>query len=642
MSLRLRNFLQEQGCIFIPESRFIPTRTTTAPADILSEAEFEGIKASHTIHELGYMSNICPDYTELISCGILKRIEDINAEIEGADGERREELVAMREALEAVSEFAYKYMEEADRCGRADITQVLRQVPDYGATTLREAMQFFRIIHFALWCEGDYHNIAGRLDQLFYPYYLSDIKAGRLTRESALELVCDFFLTFNVDSGLYVGMQQGDNGQSIVLGGRDADGNDMFNEMSELMLEASLELKLIDPKINLRVDSNTPLERFELATKLTAVGIGFPQYANDDVVIPALERYGYSREDAANYVCAACWEFICPGVGTDIPNIDAISLLGCVDRVMRESAGEDTGYEGILERVREKIRREIDGITRSHDNVWFYPAPLLSSITKQKEGWRDISHGLRYSNYGIHGTGIAPAADALSALRHIVFEEGKMTLAEFVEALDANYDGYESIRYEIIHNTPRMGNDREADELGATLSGWFSDALEGKRNDRGGVWRAGTASAMYYIRHADELGATADGRVKGDYLPANYSPSLNTKLRGPMSLIRSFTLPDLSRAMNGGPLTLEFSPSSVKTDEGRTKLALLVQSYIESGGHQLQFNVIDTESLLDAQKNPERYKNLIVRVWGWSGYFVELDRVYQDQIIKRSILNVES
>ncbi len=641
MSKRLSLMLDAQDCVFFDDSAFIPARTTAAPSDILTEDEYAEIKKEHSVHELGYMSNVCPDYTELIANGIEKQLCLLDAEAKDASGERVDELKAMKDSLEAVCSFAEKYKNEAAKVGRNDIAEVLSVVPAKGAKTLREALQFFRIIHFSLWCEGDYHNIAGRLDQLFYPYYLADIANGKLTKDEATELISDFFLTFNADSSLYPGMQQGDNGQSIMLGGRDENGRDMYNELSEIMLTASLELKLIDPKINLRVDKNTPKERFEFASKLTAVGIGFPQYANDDVVIPALERYGYSKKDAANYVVAACWEFIIPGVCTDIANIDAISLLACVDRAVRDVLPAASSFDEITRETDRRIRLAIDKITASHGNMWFRPCPLLSAITRQEENWGDLRHGLKYNNYGVHGTGIAPAADYLSAVKTLVFDEKKITPDRFIAMMDASFEGYEAERNMILRDIPRMGNDSAADDIGAHLLSVFAGALEGKKNERGGIWRAGTASAMYYITHANELGATGDGRKKGEYLPANYSPSLNTKLNGPISLIRSFTKPDTSNAMNGGPLTLEFSPSAVSSEEGIKKLASLVQTYIELGGHQLQLNVIDTESLIDAQKNPDKYKNLIVRVWGWSGYFVELDKVYQDQIIKRSILGTE-
>lgn len=640
-AVRLREMLCAQRCVFFEDSEFIPARTTEAAPDILSPEEWDTIRETNTIHESGWMSNLCPDYGKILSTGLLALLEEAEAREKDGDGAERETAAAQAVALRAILDFSERYREAAEREGRTRLSAILRRVPAYPAENYREALQFFRILHFALWCEGDYHVVVGRADQYLYPYYRHDLDSGVLTPETALELTCDFFLTFSCDSYLYPGMQRGDNGQSLMLGGRDENGRDCFNDLSALMLQASLELKVIDPKINLRVDRNTPIERYELASRLTAVGIGFPQYANDDVVIPGLEALGYSHADACNYVAAACWEFIIPGNGADVPNIDALSFLGVVDRVIRTKLTVDKSYEELFDDVKREIRAEARTITGRHPALFFRPSPLLTAAMRGSAGGKDISLGGVYNNYGAHGTGLAPAADALSAVRTLVYQRGLIAPETFLRMLDANYEGYERERNMILRETPRMGNDDEADEIGVALLGCFADALKGVRNDRGGIWRAGCASAMYYVSHVAGLGATADGRRAGDYLPANYSPSLLTAQKGPLSTIRSFTKADMSRTINGGPLTLEFSPSVFASEEGVRKLALLVRSYIQRGGHQIQLNVIDKASLLDAQQHPEKYRNLIVRVWGWSGYFTELDKVYQDQIIQRAVLTAD-
>ncbi|MDY5941327.1 MAG: pyruvate formate lyase family protein [Eubacteriales bacterium] len=640
-AIRLREMLRAQRCVFAEDSELIPMRTTKAAPDIFTEEEWERIKSTHTIHESGWMSNVCPDYGKILSTGLDALLKTAEVSVQSGTADDRETAAAQIVAFRAILAFAERYRKAAERAGRNELAETLRRVPAQSARTYREALQFFRLLHFALWCEGNYHVIAGRADQFLYPYYRHDLESGRLTEETALEMTCDFFLSFNCDSYLYPGMQRGDNGQSLMLGGCDENGNDCFNDLSALMLRAALELKVIDPKINLRVDSRTPLERYELASRLTAVGIGFPQYANDDVVIPGLEALGYSHADACNYVVAACWEFIIPGKGADVPNIDAFPFLGVVDRVIRAQLKSAVSYEELFSAVRKEIRRETRAITTRHNALYFRPAPLLTALMQGIPGGKDISFGATYNNYGIHGTGLAPAADALSAVRTLVYERKEIAPADFLAMLDADYVGYERERNLILRETPRMGNDCEADGIGSELLSCFAESLQGIRNDRGGIWRAGCASAMYYVSHAATQGATADGRHAGDYLPANYSPSLLTTLNGPLSVIRSFTKADMRRTVNGGPLTLEFSPSVFATEDGIKKLALLVRCYIQLGGHQLQLNVIDRASLLDAQQHPEKYRNLIVRVWGWSGYFTELDKVYQDQIIQRAVLTAD-
>ena len=195
------------------------------------------------------------------------------------------------------------------------------------------------------------------------------------------------------------------------------------------------------------------------------------------------------------------------------------------------------------------------------------------------------------------------------------------------------------LRDQLKYHCPKAGNDDDrADDLVAWLLATFADAVAGLRNERGGIIRPGTGSAMFYIFHANELSATADGREAGVPLPANFAPSLNIRLNGPVSLIKSFSKPDLKRTINGGPLTIEFSESVFTQEESITKVAQLVRLFVQRGGHQIQLNTVNRERMLDAQKHPENSRNLIVRVWGWSGYFVELDKCYQDHIIRRAEL----
>ena len=215
---------------------------------------------------------------------------------------------------------------------------------------------------------------AGRIDQYLYPYYQADLEAGRLTQDQALDLVEEFFLSCNKDSDLYTGMQQGDNGQSVVLGGYDAEGNDQYNDLSELCMRACEELRLIDPKINLRVNRTTSLERYVRGSELTRLGLGFPQYSNDDVVIPCLIHWGYRPEDACNYTVAACWEFIIPGYGMDIPNINGLVLRPCGGGGNADAAPPartSTIFWRIPDR-RSSVRRAADGFP-SERSTWSRP-----------------------------------------------------------------------------------------------------------------------------------------------------------------------------------------------------------------------------------------------------------------------------
>ncbi|MBQ3016280.1 MAG: pyruvate formate-lyase [Clostridia bacterium] len=592
--------------------KIVMLRTNKNIPECFTDGEWAERRKNHYIHENGYVSNLSPNYAKVIEKGLLHFRKDANE-------------YGVR-AIDACLSVCDRYLEEARKQDRQDLVKIFSQIPRYGARNFREALQFFRIIHFFLWLEGDYHNTVGRFDQYMYPYFIADIERGVYTKETALDLIEDFFISFNKDSDLYVGVQQGDNGQSMVLGGTDKDGNDTYNMLSELCLIASEELKLIDPKINLRVSKNTPLSVFEQCTKLTRAGLGFPQYSNDDVVIPALIKYGYAPEDAINYVVAACWEFIIPGVGNDIANIGALNFPAVIDRAIREAIGSAKGFNELLERTRSLIFEECDKIRASIHDVLVAPSHFMDIL-------RD---GKKYNNFGIHGSGIASAADALVAVKKYVFDEGSVTPERLISALDSNFESDAELLHKLRFEAPKMGHaDPEVDKLAGFIINTFADALDGKTNCLGGCYRAGSGTAMYYLWHARELGATADGRFASEPFGTNFSPNLFAKIPGPISVIESFTANDMTRNMNGGPLTLEFASSIFNNEESMRKVAELIKYFIMRGGHQLQLNAVNLDTMKAAQKNPELYRNLVVRIWGWSAYFVELDREFQNHVMLR-------
>jgi len=619
MSLRFCEMAVEEAKNphILPGQKIVLMRTLPNAPDVLTDTEWEAIRKEHFIHEAGYISNICPDHMSLVKIGFRKARE-------WADENGRAD-------LDALSALCESYRQEALRIGRTDVADVLARVPEYPAQTFREALQFFRIVHYALWMEGDYHNTVGRFDVYMMPYLQADLDAGRLTLEEARELLEDFFLSFNIDSDMYTGIQQGDNGQSMMLGGRLPDGGEVWNILTEMCLEVSGTLKLIDPKINLRVNKNTPLSVYEKGTELTKVGLGFPQYSNDDVVIPALIKLGYAPEDAANYTVAACWEFIIPHVGMEIANIGALSYPLCVDRALR-TLDDNASLTDLKTAVAREIRKECNTVADAIHSVWFVPSPFLNLLY----GGKNIADGAKYNNFGMHGTGISCAADSMAALDRYVFTEKRWTLSQVLSAMDKNFEGQDEMCAALRYEAPKCGTDTDAaDKYLVYLTEAFSSALAGKINCRGGIWRAGTGSAMFYLWHAAALPASADGRRHDEPFAANYSASIFAKISDPVAVVKSFAKPNLAKVINGGPLTLEFYDKMFAGEDAVTKIASLVQYFILLGGHQLQLNAVNRDRLLDAQAHPENYKQLIVRIWGWSAYFCELDKEFQDHVIRR-------
>lgn len=624
--------------VIFPQERLVFTRTNPTLLALFTPQEMDALRRAYTLHEQGEVCNICVDYTRLMDVGLQAAKDNLLQRAQHEHGEKAAYLRLQADILTAILDLAQRYHDLAVQEGRDDIARMLSRVPAHAPSTFPEALQMFRILHFVMWLGGNYHNTIGRFDQFMYPYFAADMRSGRLSRDAALEWIQEFFLTFNRDSDLYFGVQQGDNGQSLMLGGLNPDGTDSSNELTELCLKASLELGLIDPKINLRVHKNTPLSLYRLGSELTRQGLGFPQYANDEVVIPALIRYGYEPADAYNYTVAACWEFIIPGRGMDIPNIGAVSLAGAVQQAVAQELMACDTFEKLLQAVQRNIHEQVHSTLDSLRNVYLFPAPYLSLMMDgYAQAGRDISLGCKYNNYGLHGTGLSTAVDALAAVRAWVYGDGSIAKQQLLNALATDYADCPDLLARLRFDAPKMGNnDPLADDLAVLLLDAFADAVDGLHNERGGIIRAGTGSAMYYLRHADNLPATADGRRAGEALAANYSPSLFARLKGPVSILQSFAKPNLGRVCNGGPLTLELHDTMLRNDQAVGKVAQLVKSYMDMGGHQLQLNAVNRDTLLAAKENPNAHRNLIVRVWGWSGYFVELDPEYQDHIISRT------
>ena len=348
-------------------------------------------------------------------------------------------------------------------------------------------------------------------------------------------------------------------------------------------------------------------------------------------------KLGYDREDALNYSLAACWEHIIPNCGADVPNRGLMDFPAVVNRAIHKYLPFADAFDKLLEGVKQEIAAECDVIrdetprmTRPrHYFLSVFFDGCIESLTNMWHG------GTKYNNYGAHGLGISTAADALAAVKKQVFELKNIGKEELLNALDNNFEGCEPLRH-LLLESPKMGNnDDYVDNLASFLMDAYSKELNGSPSPHG-IWRAGTGSAMEYYLTASKCPATADGRRAGENYPCSLSPSLGVKTEGLLSVLQSFTKHDYTNIINGGPLTLELHHTVLRNDVGISKIARLVKKYIDMGGHQLQLNTLNSEKLLDAQLHPEEYPNLIVRVWGWSGYFVELDRPYQDHIISRT------
>lgn len=645
-----RRMCEAQTVVIQLDERIVFTRTVRRIPPLYRPEEMDGILAGRTFHELGPISNICADWGMVLGQGLLARRAAAQAARARLAGDREAEtfLDAGVETIDAVLELARRYAEAARAGGRDDLAQVLQRAPAHPAATFHEALQALRLCHAVLWLSGHYHCGLGRLDQYLWPYLEADLAEGRLVPAEAQELLEEFFISLNRDSDLYPGIQQGDNGQSLMLGGVRRDGGDGVNPLTAMVLEAGRKVALIDPKINLRLTRDTDLGLLAKGVQLTRIGLGFPQWCNDEVVIPGLVAAGYDLEDARDYTVAACWEFIIPGKGMEVVNIGAVSMPAAADRAIRAGLQAGEGFERILQRAGADLAEQVRSLAEASRKLLLPPAPWYSVLMDGcLERGRDLCHGLKYNNFGIHGAGSANAADALAAVRSLVYEQRRIDPTRLIRALDADFQGEEALRTELREGAPKVGNhDDDADGLLVELFDRFADACAAAGdNGRDGRYRPGTGSAMYYVWLArghegmrePTVGATADGRHKGAFFSSSLAPSPDVQVRGPLSVLQSFGKLDYRRICNGGPLTMELADSLFRGMEAVEKVALFIRAFVRSGCQQMQLNTLNVDTLREAQRHPELHRNLVVRVWGWSGYFCELDESYQNQIIGRHI-----
>ena len=448
------------------------------------------------------------------------------------------------ETIDALLGLTFRYAEIAHKLGRKDIAEILENVPANPPRSFHEALQFLRLVYAVPWFICHYQIGLGRFDQYMWPYLRNDLDSGKISKEDAEELLAEFFIALNKDTDLFPGAQPGDNGQTIILGGVKKDGTDAVNELTKMVLRVTHDVALIDPKINLRITADTDLDLLCLAARLTGKGLGFPQYINDDLVIPALVSHGYDLEDARDYTVAGCWEHIIPGKGMEITNIGAVSFPAAADKAIREGLAARDSFNSILKRTTDDIEKQAANILDAYSRVLLGPSPYLSVLMDDcLEQGRDLSCGLKYNNFGLWGACVSNAADALAAVKKFIFEEKCINPSDLLAALDADYKGYESLHDKLSREGPKVGNnDDYVDSIMIKLFECLADTCESYgKNNRGGIIKPGVSTAMYYMWLAKGqpgmrepvVGATADGRKKGIPFSANLAPSPGAPVAGP-------------------------------------------------------------------------------------------------------------
>ena len=638
------------------------------------------------LSDLGVMNcgaipgHIIPNYKKVLEKGFKGIKEELEEWLEKhTDKAKRDYVKAMIIAVEAVKRFAERYAEEAEALAQKEkdeerrrelleIARICRKVPWEPAETFWEALQSVWFTHMLVMAAESYPGPGlshGRFDQYMYPYYKKDVEEGRLTREKAKELLQCFWIKHNYAYD-YMGKigNQGINsgfGQLKTLAGIKKDKNDAVNELTWLILEVAEEINMLEPKLNVRIHKNIPrpflLKVCEILTKTQ----GSPFLINfDEQAIKGLLWEGLPEEEAIDYGVVGCLENTAQGKDRSGTVDVNINLAKPIELALNRGCDMQTGkrigvktkdptkfksYEEFeqayftqLKKCIEKtlkLASEADAIRSKWE-----PVPYLSALVDgcAEKGMDVRQGGAKYNFITVEGVALATAADSLAAIKKLVFEEKEITMKQLLQAIKDNYQGHEEIQRRLLFKAPKFGNDDDyVDQIARKISRyWTQEVFKYTSPATGRRYRGGYLSWNYYIDFAPKTAATPDGRPRGRFLSNGVQPVQGMDRKGPTAVIRSVGKLGLETAPNGASQVITLSPSTVRDVEHLEKLAGLLLACCDIGGTSLQVNMIDPEILREAQKKPEEYRNLLVRVTGYNAYFVTLGKEQQEEIIARA------
>jgi pyruvate formate-lyase/glycerol dehydratase family glycyl radical enzyme len=618
------------------------------------------------------IGHIAPDYQRVLTHGlrsILHHARQKLAESAATDPKKMPFYEAVIISAEASIAFAQRFhrlaLELSERTHDPHRkTELLRiaaicdRVPAYPARDFYEALQAFWFVHLIIQLESNGHSISpGRFDQYMAQFYEQDIQAGTLTPGQAQELVECLWVKFNEINKVRDKItSQGFGGypmfQNLVLGGQRLDGVDATNELSHICLTATANLCLPQPSLSVRWHTRSPLAFQRQAVSLAKLGTGMPSFFNDDILLPLLKDMGCSLEDARDYAPVGCIEVQPPGKTQGYYPGGFLNLAKCLEVALTDgrNSGEQSSpapdsFQALLTRFEAGVARYIPLMVQA-DNIIeqvqarMAPSPFLSLLVDDclVNGESVEGGGARYNFTAINGVGLANVADALAAMKKLVYEEKRISERDLLDALRVNFEGKEYLRQMLLNRAPKYGNDEDyVDLLARDVSRVFCREVLKHTNARGGSFQPGYQTVSMHALFAGSVGATPDGRKREMLLAdGGVSPAQGRDKHGPTAVIKSVAKLDHLLAHNGTLLNVKFTPTAVAGDAGTENVLALIRTFFQQGGQHIQFNVVSAETLRDAQTHPENYGNLVIRVAGFSVFFTTIDRVLQEDIIART------
>ncbi len=522
------------------------------------------------------------------------------------------------------------------------IIETLERVPDEAPRNFREAVQSLWSMYAFNRLMGNWAGI-GRIDRMLGPYLKKDLRDRTLTLDEAREILAHFWIKGTEWIGHHNPTGDAQFYQNVILGGIDRDGKEVTNEVTYLVLDIVEELHISDYPVGVRLGDKTPEKLFRRVAEVQRFGGGIVSVYCENTVIDGLVKFGYPLEEAREFTNDGCWEAIIPGktAFTYSPQ-DMVYVLGSTLRLKDGTEVEYPDFESLYGAFKKDLRADIERVQKELDGCWkAVDSPCtLASIFVQgclEKGRCYNGGGPRYNMLGIHYGGVSDTANSLLVLKKLVYEDGYMTLPEFVDILRRNWEGNEGLRRLIQNRFSFYGNDN--DEADAMMNRVFEDytAIVAETKERNGVKRpCGISTFGREIDWRMRRCAMPEGSRIGDILATNCSPTPGSDRKGPTSAINSYCKMDFTRACSGATLELKVLPSSVKGENGIDALVGLMKTFREKGGFYMHVDVVDTATLVDAQRHPEKYPNLPVRVSGWSARFTTLCKEWQDMVIQRT------
>lgn len=630
------------------------------------------VKINQTDHAQGH---ICPNVKEWLELGPAGVIAKAEKNLVGANASQQEFYRCVILVMQGVQKFMQRYAdlleEKADSypkytASMRELAKICQNLQNRPAQSFHEALQSTWFLFVVLHMESNASSFSpGRLDQILYPYYQKDLAEKKMDDDQALEMIECLWLKFNEivylrnknSAKYFAGFPIGFN---VAVGGQDENGNDASNALSHLLIQAQEDIGLPQPNLSVRLFEHTDQALLTHAVKCVSKGSGMPQFFNDKAIVSPLIDLGISKQDALNYAIVGCVELTTHGNNLGWSDAAMFNMNKVLELTLNhgkclltgKQMGPDLGslstyasfsdleaaYQKMMDYFIEKMIPCCEGVEKAHIDC--LPTPFLSAVIDDcmDKGMDVTAGGAHYNLSGIQMIQVANLADSLAAIKELVYDKKKVDASHLEKALQNNFVGDEVLRQMLLHRVPKYGNDVAwVDELGAKWALYFREQLRKYKNYRNGPYHTGMYTVSAHVPMGQNVGASADGRFAQDPLAdGGLSAVYGRDIQGPTAVLKSVSKMDNSCTTNGGLLNMKFLPDFFKTEAGITKFCNFLRAFVDLEVPHIQFNVVSKENLLDAQKHPDQYRSLTVRVAGYTAYFTELAGDLQNEIIART------